>query len=172
MPRLAASILAASFAITAAIMWLSFADAGDSTIAMRLMFFAVTLSLAALGLAAVAYRADRYSWGRRLLASYWWGGRILAFMAGIVFSLLAALLPGMNLTDPNWLVVLGSFAIFFGFGLPLLMYALWGSSWGPLGTDSDQSRIGTWDLLLFRIRLVSYVLALLVFVGLALYRAR
>ncbi|MBK6981548.1 MAG: hypothetical protein IPH30_08750 [Betaproteobacteria bacterium] len=161
MSRTSLGVLSAFLALFAAIMWLSYTDADNPAIAFRRGLLAAGLSLGALGCLAGALSSNPRSWGRRLVA----------FVAGVAISLFAAFLPGMNKADPNWLVLVGSLFFFFAFGLPLLMYAMWGSTWGPLGrTDMTPKAPGTADLVLFRVRVVSSILVPLLFVAIAVYR--
>jgi hypothetical protein len=153
MSRPSLAILAAFFALFAAIMWLSVAGRLDDPFAVRRMYFALGISLAALGAAAGALDPSRYSWGRRLLA----------LVGGASLGLLAATLQVMSKTAPDILSVIASLAIFFGFSLPLLMFALWGSIWGPLDRiDKPPREISASDILLLRIRIFSsFVVAIL-----------
>jgi hypothetical protein len=125
------------------------------------MYVATGVSFAALGAAAGALDPNRHSWGRRLLA----------LIGGAAFGLLAAFLPGLSKTGPDVWSVIASLAIFFGFSLPLLMFALWGSIWGRLGrSDKPVLRASTSELMTLRIRIISSYLVALVYVTYAVYR--
>jgi hypothetical protein len=161
MSRSSLAILAVFFALFAAMMWLSVGYPLADSFAIRRMYLAVGISFAALGAAAGALDPNRHSWGRRLLA----------LIAGAILGLLAAFLPGMSKTGPDVWPVIGSLAIFFGFSLPLLMFALWSSIWGPLGrSDKPVLRVSASALLLLRIRIVSTYLVALVYGLYAVYR--
>ena len=125
------------------------------------MLFAMGLSFAALGAAAGALDPNRYSWGRRLLA----------LIGGAALGLLAAFLPGISKNSSEVWAVIASLAVFFGFSLPLLMFALWGSIWGPLGRpDKPLLKVSTSDVLLLQVRMVSSYLVALVYIAYAVYR--
>jgi hypothetical protein len=157
MSRSSLAILAVFFALFAAMMWLSVGYPLADSFAIRRMYLAIGISFAALG----ALDPNRHSWGRRLLA----------LIAGAIFGLLAAFLPGMSKTGPDVWSVIASLAIFFGFSLPLLMFALWGSIWGPLGrSDKPVPRVSASAVLLLRIRIVSTYLVALVYGVYAVYR--
>jgi hypothetical protein len=154
--------MAVFFALFAAMMWLSVGNSLADTFAVRRMCFALVVSFAALGAAAGALDPNRYSWGRRFLA----------LIGGATCGLLAAFLPAMSKSGPGVLVAIASLAIFFGFSLPLLMFALWGSIWGPLGRPGKPLlKVSTSDLLLLRIRIVSTYLVAFAYITYAVYRA-
>jgi hypothetical protein len=171
MSRIPMVILAACLALTAAIMWLLVAEADDSEFAVRRMLFALVLSIGALGLALVGFDMGRLAWGRRLLSYYWWAGRVLAFFAAIAFGYLAAFAPELVEAPPGRPALLLPFALILGVTLPLLMYALWGSSWGPLGQSDQQRRTAdASDMVIFWLRVAGSVLVLLVIAGAAIFR--
>lgn len=132
-------------------LWLYIPDAGTHSLVV--IIFATMSSVAALAAAAGAFVSNPYSWGRRLLA----------LIGGAAFGLLAVSLPQMSKDGSNGGTDIASLAIFFGFSLPLLMFALWGSIWGRLGRhDIQQSNASTSDRLLLLIRIVtSFVVVIL-----------
>ncbi|RAN82531.1 hypothetical protein B5P43_00030 [Bacillus sp. SRB_336] len=70
----------------------------------------------------------------------------------------------MSKTAPDIWSVIASLAIFFGFSLPLLMFALWGSIWGPLGRiDKPPLKVSASDILLLRIRIFSSFVVAIVY---------
>ena len=160
MSRTSLAILAAFFSLFAVMMWLSVGYPMADSFAIRRMFVALAVSFAALGAAAGAVDPNHYSWGRRFLA----------LIGGAAFGLVAVFLPAMSKVGSGAGPVIASLAIFFGFSLPLLMFALWGSIWGPLGrSDKPLLRVSTSALLWLRIRIVSSYLVALAYITYALY---
>ena len=142
--------------------WLSIGNSLADPDARLPMCFALALTFSALGAAAGALDPNRFSWGRRLLA----------LIGGAIFGLLAAFLPAMSKSGPSVGSLIAALAIFFGFSLPLLMFALWGSSLGPLGRPNKKpAAVSTSSLLLLRIRVVSSYMVASAYIAYALYRA-
>lgn len=155
-------ILAILFAIFAAMVWLSIGNSLADSDARLPMYFALALTFLALGAAAGALDPNRFSWGRRLLA----------LIGGAICGLLAAFLPAMSKSGPSVGSLIAALAIFFGFSLPLLMFALWGSSLGPLGRRNKKlATVSTSSLLLLRIRVVSSSMVAFAYIAYAVYRA-
>ena len=84
----------------------------------------------------------------------WWGLRIVAFVifAGYLSYLVNQFIFEANEIDPAvtrasaspFNALLG----FLFFGIPCLLYSLWGSTWGKLGHEK-QKNINAWDLATF-----------------------
>jgi hypothetical protein len=162
MSRISLMILAIFFAIFAAMIWLSIGNSLADPDARWPMCFALALTLGALGAAAGALDPNRFSWGRRFLA----------LIGGATCGLLAAFLSSMSKSGPSVGALVAALAIFFGFSLPLLMFALWGSSLGPLGRPNKKlAAASTSGLLLLRIRVVSSYMVAFAYITYAVYRA-
>jgi hypothetical protein len=121
------------------VLWFGTITLGAITGFMALFFSQSSWSTAAMAFVAICTAA---TFGLLLTlinaARFWWGMRLvtLIMFATVFWSLISAAFSRHELHGPDEMSSLDAIRAFLFFGLPSLLYTLWGSTWGKLGRDS------------------------------------
>jgi hypothetical protein len=140
-------------------MALFFSQSGWTTSAMA---FVAICTAATFGLLLTLANAARFWWGMRVVT--------LIMFAIVFWSLIGAAFGRRALHGHDELSSLDAIRAFLFFGLPSLLYTLWGSTWGKLGRDSPEHPTRS-DIVVLRVAILGrwVFLALTLVVAVAAY---
>jgi hypothetical protein len=140
-------------------MALFFSQSGWTTAAMA---FVAICTAATVGLLLTLVNAARFWWAMRVVT--------LIMFATVFWSLISSAFGQRELHEHDDLSSFDAIRAFLFFGLPSLLYTLWGSTWGKLGHDRPDNPTRA-DVVVLRMAIIGrwVFLALTLVVAVAAY---